>query len=529
MAEHKRHNGSDTISSPPFRWRKNTVEFTGESVGYGRTRWLKPKVSREPRRRIIRNAVKEDLGSGAGLARPSPLHRVRHISCSDPILSHAIEQIVDGGERCGGGEGGGSPVAASTTFPSLSGYGRSGRPISVSSNFFNVTPPKEDSHHYDAILLIDDSFSCAIEISFKMSPPARHRMDLINQLMAPVQKLLSKFNVSLPGDVNRGYGQRVYKIRLTKVAAIIPETVTTALTVLNVVIRMEPNTRYPFSSRSFFTDREVRDIGSSIVLWRRYLRSVWPAIGRLLVKIDTPARAMYKGGLMPRLSRKTRTVVVPKPTKGPVRERKDQATEVDCWLTGNSKVHWTAHTKPLTYPDNICVRVFAYEQSPYVLSFSMHVDGTAGPINLLSRILPPSKLRIDKRFFRHATTHRWIVVVYECQQRFNQQFTQDMIASECYRKTQQKPSLVVVVLPGKASDTHTSVKHFGDTTIGVATQCANEDERCTSIYMALLLFAVSLFTYKNLGTDAWGNNEFKTLGMNGGYTRYVLLQLFWLS
>ncbi|KAI6134569.1 hypothetical protein EV401DRAFT_1906728 [Pisolithus croceorrhizus] len=35
---------------------------------------------------------------------------------------------------------------------------------------------------------------------------------------------------------------------------------------------------------------------------------------------------------------------------------------------------------------------------------------------------------IDKRFFRHATTHRHIVVVYECQRRFNQQSAQDMIA-----------------------------------------------------------------------------------------------------
>lgn len=37
-------------------------------------------------------------------------------------------------------------------------------------------------------------------------------------------------------------------------------------------------------------------------------------------------------------------------------------------------------------------------------------------------------LRIDKRFYNPAAIDRWIVVVYERQQRFNQQSAQDMIA-----------------------------------------------------------------------------------------------------
>ncbi|KAI6160674.1 argonaute-like protein [Pisolithus thermaeus] len=569
----------------------------------------------------------------------------------------------DGGGRCGGG-GGGPPVAASTTFPAAhvqvvgvrrSGYGCSDRPISVSSNFFNVTPPKKDIHHYDAI-------------SFKMSLPARLRMDLINHLMcvqavdvftppavydggknifAPRELPFGSdgtrnFNVSLPGDVNRGntgrntggYGQRVYKVRLTKVATINPEvlkrfimgqqsydsTVTTALTALNVVIRMEPKTRYPFSARSFFTDREVRDIGSGIVLWRGYFQSIRPAIGRLLVKIDTSTCAMYKGGplidlcldflgrpgqpqfLSPQggMSEGERMGlqrfiaglrVIPKCTaqRMPkiciVKELSSAGasslsfTLRDGVTTTVAQYFYDILGRPLTYPDNICVRVgagalipveicavpegqimrkqvppektkdvldfamkkpherlacitdglavFAYEQSPYVRGFGMHVDGTAGPINLPARILPPPKLRygqggpqtvvtpsngswnmIDKRFFRPATIDRWIVVIYECQKHFNQQAAQDMItrfvqrcrdfgmrvndtnpmvtwqhsqgrivdqlrhaSSECYRKTQQRPSLVVVVLPNNPSDIYTAVKHFGDVTAGVATQC----------------------------------------------------------
>jgi len=115
---------------------------------------------------------------------------------------------------------------------------------------------------------------------------------------------------------------------------------------------------------------------------------------------------------------------------------------------------------------------------------------------------------IDKRFFRPASIERWIVVVYERQQRFSQQAAQDMIdgllrgcsdvgmkvndtsplvtwqngqgriaeqlrtvGNECFQKTKQRPTLIVVVLPDNGNDIYTAVKHFGDVTVGVATQC----------------------------------------------------------
>jgi len=65
---------------------------------------------------------------------------------------------------------------------------------------------------------------------------------------------------------------------------------------LNVVIRMEPTLKYPFNVRSFFTDRETKDIGSGLVLWRGYFQSVRPAIGSLLVNVDISTGTMYKAG-----------------------------------------------------------------------------------------------------------------------------------------------------------------------------------------------------------------------------------------
>ena len=42
--------------------------------------------------------------------------------------------------------------------------------------------------------------------------------------------------------------------------------VLTAITALNVVIRMQPTMTYPFNVRSFFTDREKKDIGGGVSL-----------------------------------------------------------------------------------------------------------------------------------------------------------------------------------------------------------------------------------------------------------------------
>ena len=59
---------------------------------------------------------------------------------------------------------------------------------------------------------------------------------------------------------------------------------------------MGPNLKYPFNVRSFFTDRETRDIGGGIVLWRGYFQSVRPVIGRMVINIDISTGAMYMPG-----------------------------------------------------------------------------------------------------------------------------------------------------------------------------------------------------------------------------------------
>jgi eukaryotic translation initiation factor 2C len=59
---------------------------------------------------------------------------------------------------------------------------------------------------------------------------------------------------------------------------------------------MEPNLRYPFNVRSFFTDRETKDIGNGFVLWRGYFQSARPGIGQMLINVDISTGVMYKAG-----------------------------------------------------------------------------------------------------------------------------------------------------------------------------------------------------------------------------------------
>jgi eukaryotic translation initiation factor 2C len=59
---------------------------------------------------------------------------------------------------------------------------------------------------------------------------------------------------------------------------------------------MDPNLRFPFNVRSFFTPQERKDIGAGVVLWRGYFQSVRPAIKQMLINVDISTGAMYKPG-----------------------------------------------------------------------------------------------------------------------------------------------------------------------------------------------------------------------------------------
>ncbi|KAF9055354.1 argonaute-like protein [Hymenopellis radicata] len=229
-----------------------------------------------------------------------------------------------GGGSVGSSVGSHSVLAAShveTVGQRRLEFGRGGRPLNCYVNYFEVSVPTSVISHYDVVILPSEK-----------TLPARFNMDLIKELQSSnplfnpkgVYDGRKNFFTAKPLDFNgarsqefdvmlgekptdpQARGPKVYKIRLTKVAEINPETlqrfvegkqsqdnhVLTAITALNVVIRMEPSLKYPFNVRSFFTDRERKDIGSGLELWRGYFSSVR---GRMLINIDISTGTMYKG------------------------------------------------------------------------------------------------------------------------------------------------------------------------------------------------------------------------------------------
>ncbi|KAJ3796816.1 argonaute-like protein [Lentinula aff. detonsa] len=213
-------------------------------------------------------------------------------------------------------------------------FGNAGRPLPIFVNAFETTIPQGIIYHYDIIHPADKTL------------PARLNMDLIRALQTRIAPdvftplgvydgrknffssrklplgpedckevgfdLTITFEVTLEtaDDSPKGKGPKVYKIRFNLVAQINPEVlrryidgkqsqdnaVLTAITALNVVIRMEPSQRFPFNVRSFFTDQEKKDIGLGLELWRGYFQSVRPALGKMYIIVDTSTATMYKAG-----------------------------------------------------------------------------------------------------------------------------------------------------------------------------------------------------------------------------------------
>ncbi|KAA1466451.1 argonaute-like protein [Dentipellis sp. KUC8613] len=208
------------------------------------------------------------------------------------------------------------------------GFGNAGRALEVYTNHFTTDIPTETIHHYDVISPSEKTLPASLNFEIiktlqeTVAPQVftpRGAYDGRKNLFAASRFTFgdsAEFDVALSSagaapDASRpGKGPKVYKVRLTHVAEVNPEvlarflqgqqshdnTVLTAITALNVVVRMEPNLKYPFNVRSFFTNKETKDIGFGIELWRGYFQSVRPAIGRMLINVDISTGAMYKPG-----------------------------------------------------------------------------------------------------------------------------------------------------------------------------------------------------------------------------------------
>jgi eukaryotic translation initiation factor 2C len=175
------------------------------------------------------------------------------------------------------------------------------------------------------------------------------------------------------------------------------------------------------------------------------------------------------------------------------------------------------------------LQLLQYGQSEYVRQFGMNITET--PITVRARVLEAPVLRYgegsrqntikpangqwnmrDKKFFAPKSVKQWIIVVYESDRRFPLVAAQDMATAfcdgaasvgmtieerrplifhengqgnigeqlrkagkACFDTKKSPPDLIVVVLPEGGNQIYTAVKHFGDVTMGVVTQCLLAD------------------------------------------------------
>ncbi|KAF8914444.1 argonaute-like protein [Gymnopilus junonius] len=200
------------------------------------------------------------------------------------------------------------------------GYGQGGRPVNVLVNAFAVEVTDEMIYHYDAIT--PDNLPSRLNMQLygrlQEQVPAfrgvvydgRKNLFTVNKLPLG-QTDGASFDVVLqPQGPPGARPPKVYKVKVTKVAEINTEllhrfiagkqsqdnAVQTSIMALNIVIRMQPNQKYPFNVRSFFTPANKKAIGAGIELWRGYFQSLRPAQNKLYVNLDISTGMMYKDG-----------------------------------------------------------------------------------------------------------------------------------------------------------------------------------------------------------------------------------------
>ncbi|KAH9992239.1 Piwi domain-containing protein [Russula compacta] len=219
-------------------------------------------------------------------------------------------------------------------------YGTAGQAVSLISNHVEVKLDQGFIYQYDGIrsvydlvIILPNDENRRIDKNFQiiraLQTDVEERLSAQPGVYDGRKNLFTSFDLGFesgaqeyvvpmasPASVEGGRPPQEFRVRLTHVKSINPEVlqrfvkgershdneVLTAIMALNIVIRMEPSMRFPFNKRSFFTDRETKDIGGGIVLWRGYFQSVRPAIDRMLINIDITTGTMYKPGRLVELA-----------------------------------------------------------------------------------------------------------------------------------------------------------------------------------------------------------------------------------
>ncbi|KAK0229319.1 argonaute-like protein [Armillaria nabsnona] len=231
--------------------------------------------------------------------------------------------------RAGPGRGGG--VVRQQPSPSVSvssavqavgvprpGFGSAGRQTTVLVNACEMNIPDITVYHYDVAM--EKSLRAAFNLQLIEALQSQYPDVFLKAAVYDGKKnLYTSYKLDFGGEVSRQFdvtwteGSRtsIYKIKITEARKIDmevlrrytegqqswDENVSTGLTALNIVIRMEPSLNHPFRVRSFYSDKIKAPLANTgLEAWQGYFQSVRPALNRLLVNIDISTGVMFKPG-----------------------------------------------------------------------------------------------------------------------------------------------------------------------------------------------------------------------------------------
>ncbi|KAK0227575.1 argonaute-like protein [Armillaria fumosa] len=230
--------------------------------------------------------------------------------------------------RGGRGRGGGAvnpEPSPSVSIPSAvqavgvprPGFGSAGKQTTVLVNACEMDIPDITVYHYDAM---EKSLSATFNLKLIEALQSQYPDAFIKAAVYDGKKnLYTSYKLDFGGDVSRQFdvtwteGSRTsnFKIKITEARKIDmevlrrytegqqswDENVSTGLTALNIVIRMEPSLNHTFRVRSFYSDKiKVPLANTGLEAWQGYFQSVRPALNRLLVNIDISTGVMFKPG-----------------------------------------------------------------------------------------------------------------------------------------------------------------------------------------------------------------------------------------
>ncbi|KDR84292.1 hypothetical protein GALMADRAFT_111558 [Galerina marginata CBS 339.88] len=238
-----------------------------------------------------------------------------------------------GGPARGGGAGrGGVPVAIAGEYSSVKtvgvkrpNFGTGGRPVNTIVNAFPVTVPDGIIYHYDDItpdklparvnMILFDRLQTNVAPQIFTAPTVydgrKNAFAMYKLALGPTDSAVFDVTMERLGPASSdSRPPKIYKMKITKAAEINTEvlhrfiagqqsqdnTVLTSIMALNVVIRMGPNLKHPFNTRSFFTERGKRAIGGGMELWRGFFQSLRPSQGSMYINLDIATGIMYKPG-----------------------------------------------------------------------------------------------------------------------------------------------------------------------------------------------------------------------------------------